>query len=247
MYDAKTRMAELAEKVWKDAPLAERLRDEAATLKERFNRDFWIEERGGYYALALDAEKKKVDALTSNIGHLLWSGIVPEERAGAVVKQLFSDALFSGWGVRTMSMDDRGFNPIGYHTGTVWPHDNSIVAAGLVRYGFRDEANRIAVAMFDAAVFTDYRLPEVFAGYPRTDSSFPIRYPTACSPQAWATGAPFLLLRLMLGFDAVDGKVVCNPSVPEMFGRVGIHGLHAFGEHFDVAGEGTKGEVSTTK
>jgi glycogen debranching enzyme len=247
VYDAKIRIAELAEKVWKDAPLAERLRGEAAALKERFNRDFWIEERGGYYALALDAEKKKVDSLTSNIGHLLWSGIVPEERAWAVVKQLFSAALFSGWGVRTMSMDDRGFNPIGYHTGTVWPHDNSIIAAGLVRYGFRDEANRIAGALFDAAAFTDYRLPEVFAGYPKEDSRFPIRYPTACSPQAWATGAPFLLLRLMLGFDAVDGKIVCDPSVPGMFGRVGLHGIHAFGEHFDVSGEGTKGEVSATK
>src|SRR5204862_1545045 len=134
--------------------------------------------------------------------------------------RLLSDELFSGWGVRTMSTEDAAFNPIGYHLGTVWPHDNSLIAAGLARAGFREEANRIAMAMFEAASFTDYRLPEVFAGYPRAESRFPIRYPTACSPQAWATGSPFLWLRLMLGIEAVDGTLTCRPHVPTSVGRL---------------------------
>src|SRR5439155_20609651 len=114
--------------------LADRLRSEAAALAERFDRDFWIEDRGGYYAEALDADKRAVDSLTSNIAHLLWSGIVPEDRARNVVAQLFSSSMFSGWGIRTMSSTDVGYNPIGYHLGTVWPHDNSLAAAGLARY-----------------------------------------------------------------------------------------------------------------
>ena len=244
VYDAKLRIAELAEIVWQDKELAVRLRKEAEELFIRFNRDFWIESRGGYYALALDNDKQKVDALTSNIGLLLWSGIVPENRSKTIVKQLFSDALFSGWGVRTMSRDDKAFNPIGYHTGTVWPHDNALITAGLIRYGFREEANRIITAMFEAASFTNNRLPEVFAGYPRSYTRFPVRYPTACSPQAWATTAPFLWLRLLLSFNAKEGKIVCEPNVPVEFGEISIHGLHAFGKRFDINCKETEGQVS---
>ncbi|HEX9122813.1 MAG TPA: glycogen debranching N-terminal domain-containing protein [Actinomycetota bacterium] len=245
-YDAKVRAAELAERVWGDPALAERLRTEAKALFERFNRDFWTEARGGYYVLGLDATKQQIDSLTSNMGHLLWSGIVPEDRAKTVVQHLFSDVLFSGWGIRTLSELDAGYNPIGYHTGAVWPHDNSIAAMGLARYGFRDEANRIALALFDAAAYTDQRLPETFAGYARPDSRFPVRYPTACSPQAWATAAPFLLLRAMLGVDARDGRVTCDPNLPRELGRVFLHGIHAFGGHIDVEGEGSTGRVSPT-
>src|SRR5262249_38088738 len=133
---------------------------EADTLRERFNRDFWIEERGGYYALGLDGDKRKIDSMTSNMGQLLWSGIVPPERAEIVVGHLMSDHMFSGWGVRTTSTSDSGYNPIGYHTGTVWPHDNSLIAHGLARYGYRDEANRIIIAMLEAAKHSNYRLPE---------------------------------------------------------------------------------------
>jgi glycogen debranching enzyme len=226
--------------------LAARLRGEAEDLRGRFNEDFWIDRRGGYYAFGLDAGKRQIDALTSNIGHLLWSGIVPAERAGAVRDRLMSDALHSGWGVRTMSTDDAAFNPIGYHLGTVWPHDNSVIAAGLACAGFREEANAIAMAMFDAAAFTDYRLPEVFAGYPREDSRFPVRYPTACSPQAWATAAPFLWLRVLLGLEANDGEIVCDPLVPEDVGSIRIDGMHAFGSHFDVEATGSEGSVSPT-
>ena len=123
--------------------------------------------------------------MTSNIGQLLWSGIVTPERAATITGQLMSDALYSGWGVRTLSTDDAGYNPIGYHRGTVWPHDNSLIAQGLARYGFRDEANWIALSLLHAASFSRHRLPEAFSGYARSVGRFPVPYPTACSPQAW--------------------------------------------------------------
>jgi glycogen debranching enzyme len=234
VYDAKVRMAELAERVWGDPEFAARLRADAATLLDRFNAEFWVEDRGGYYAMALDGQGQPVDAKTSNMGHLLWSGIVPAERAGIVVRQLLSAPMYSGWGVRTMSADDAGYNPIAYHNGTVWPHDNSLIAAGMYRYGYREEANRIATAMFEAAAYTGFRLPEVFAGYPRSDSRFPVRYPTASSPQAWATAAPFLWLRLILGLEPRDGGLESDPFVPPVFGRIRFRGIHAFGDRVDV-------------
>jgi glycogen debranching enzyme len=244
VYDAKLRIAEIAENVWDDADLSARLRREADTLRERFNRDFWTDDRDGFYVLALDEGKQHVDSKTSNMGHLLWSGIVPEDRAERVVRQLFAESMFTGWGIRTLSTENAGYNPIGYHRGTVWPHDNSIVSAGLVRYGYRDEANRLAMAMFEAASFVEYRLPEVFAGYPRSHGRFPVRYPTACCPQAWATAAPFLWLRLILGLDARDGKVTCDPHVPEEIPRLALRGIHAFGSRWDVVAEGTTSDLS---
>ncbi|HJT38125.1 MAG TPA: glycogen debranching N-terminal domain-containing protein [Actinomycetota bacterium] len=247
VFDAKRRIAELAERVWKDDDLAARLRRESDELAERFERDFWIDARGGYYALGLDKDKKLIDSKTSNMGHLLWSGIVSRERAARVVKQLLGEDMFSGWGVRTLSMEDAAFNPIGYHTGTVWPHDNSIIAEGFARYGFRDEANTIVVGMLEAARHTEHRLPEAFAGYPRQTNAFPVRYPTACSPQAWATGATFLFLKTLLGIEAADGALTCNPEIPDRFGRIALHGVHAFGSHYDVSGESTKGEVAPAR
>ena len=242
-YDAKVRTAELAETVWGDAELASRLRKEAEELCARFNDAFWIEERGGYYAVGLDRDKRQIDSITSNIGHLLWSGIVPEDRAKKLVDQLFSDGMWSGWGVRTMSWDDHGYNPIGYHVGTVWPHDNSLIAAGLARYGFREEANRIAAALLEAAEYTEWRLPEVFAGYSRDEAPFPVRYPTASSPQAWATAAPFLWFRLALGLDVRDGEAVIDPLLPESFGEMGLKGIHAAGSLWEVTAKGSKGEL----
>ena len=247
VYDAKLRVAEMAEALMDDAELASRLRKEADLLHERFNRDFWSEERGGYYVVGLDGDKKHIDSMTSNMGHLLWSGIVPEDRARIVVDHLMSDDMFSGWGVRTISREDGGYNPIGYHVGTIWPHDNSIIAMGLVRYGFRDEANRIALAQLEAASFGDFRLPEAFAGFDRSVGRFPVPYPTACSPQAWATGAPFAFVKTMLGLDARDGAVVIDPRVPEEVGRILVHGMHAFGTHWDVEAVGTNGNVRLTR
>ena len=246
VYDAKRRIAELAEQLMGDDALAARLREEADALHERFNRDFWSEERGGYYVIGLDGDKRQIDSMTSNMGHLLWSGIVPEARAATIAGHLLSPAMFSGWGVRTMSTDDIGYNPIGYHVGTIWPHDNSIVAAGLMRYGFRDEANTIALAQLEAAAFSEYRLPEAFAGLDRRLGRFPVPYPTACSPQAWATGAPFVFLNVMLGLRCHDGKIEADPHVPEHLGRIFVHGLHAFGTHWDVEAAGTSAQVSLT-
>jgi glycogen debranching enzyme len=243
IYDAKRRVAELARRITDDEPLAERLDVEADELYRRFQDDFWSEERGGYYVVGLDGDKRRIDSMTSNMGHLLWSGIVPAERAAVVAGHLVSDALFSGWGVRTLSTEDRGYNPIGYHTGTVWPHDNAIVALGLARAGFRDEANRIALAQLEAASFTGFRLPEVFAGFERRISRFPVPYPTACSPQAWATGAPFLFVQAMLGLGVRHGELTLDPCVPEELGRVAIHRVHAFGSEWDVEAAGGVGEV----
>src|SRR5207302_1537067 len=143
--------AELAREVWRDRPLADRLEQEAEALQRAFDEQFWVEDRGGYYALALDADKRRVDSLCSNVGHLLWSGIVPPERIECIVDALMGEELWSGWGVRTMSSGDAGYNPLSYHNGTVWPHDNSLVAWGLVRAGRRAEAQKIAQRMLEAS------------------------------------------------------------------------------------------------
>jgi glycogen debranching enzyme len=243
VYDAKLRVAELARRLAADEELAIRLEQEAAELRTRFNRDFWSDEQGGYYVVGLDGDKRRIDSMTSNMGHLLWSGIVPAERAPVVADQLMSDRMFSGWGVRTLSSGDRGFNPIGYHAGTIWPHDNAIIALGLVSYGFRDLANRIILSQLEAASFSDFRLPEAFAGFERRVSRFPVPYPAACSPQAWATGAPFVFVKAMLGLDARDGEISLDPHIPEEIGRLVIHRLHAFGMDWDVEATGASGQV----
>jgi glycogen debranching enzyme len=223
-YDARRRCARLARDLWDDQPLADKLERQADELKQSFNDDFWLEDRG-YYALALDGDKKPVDALTSNIGHLLWSGIVDDDRVGEVVAHLLGPRLFSGWGVRTMAEGDGGYNPIGYHQGTVWPHDNSLIAAGLRRYGYDDEATAIAFAILEAAQYFLGRLPETFAGYDRGLTDYPVEYPTACSPQAWATGAPLFLLRILLGLEAHAGAIEQNPVLPERIRELALHDL----------------------
>jgi glycogen debranching enzyme len=243
-YDARIRLADMAERVWRDRELAERLRSDADALARRFNRDFWIDRRGGYYAVGLDRDKRPIDSMTSNMGHLLWSGILPRGRARLVARQLFTPGMWSGWGVRTMSWDDLGYNPIGYHIGTVWPHDNSLIAAGLARYGFREEANRIASALLAASAYSEFRLPEVFAGYSKDEAPFPVRYPTASSPQAWATGAPFLWYRVSLGLKPKAGELAIDPRVPEDLGRVGLKGIHGVGSRWDLWAEGTEGEIT---
>jgi len=217
VYDAKMRCARLARMFWNDPALADRLEKEAGQLKQRFNEDFWLPDRG-FFALAIDGDRRKVDALTSNIGHLLWSGIVDEDKAQSCVDHLMSKQLFSGWGVRTMAEGEGGYNPIGYHLGTVWPHDNSIIAWGLRRYGYREEAAKIAAGILEAATYFRGRLPEAFAGYARDLTRYPVEYPTACSPQAWATGAPLLLLRTMLGLEPVGDHLIVDPAVPREIG-----------------------------
>ena len=237
VYDALLRTAELAEWVWRDDEAAAELRAEADDLRERFQRDFWMEDRG-YYALAIDGEGRQVDSITSNAGHLLWNGIVPREKARRVADWLVGKELFSGWGVRTMAEGEAGYAPDSYHDGSVWPHDNALIAAGLRRYGFREEANRITVALLEAAPYFDYRLPEVFAGYPRSEDDEPIEYPLSCSPQAWAAGTVPLLVRAMLGLEPEPGRkrLLSDPVLPPGVGDLRLSGVPAFGERYDAGG-----------
>jgi glycogen debranching enzyme len=218
-YDARRRTARLSRVAWNDGELARRLERDAADLKERFNRTFW-DTRRRQYVLALDREKKQVDASASNMGHLLWSGIVAEGRAAQVVRRLMRKDLFSGWGIRSLSSEMKGFDPLGYHTGCVWPHDTAIVAEGMRRYGFRDEASQLARCLLDAAAAFENRLPEVFSGFERDQTGVPVPYPDALVPQAWAAGAPLLTLRTLLGLEANGGRRRSSPHVPEELGRL---------------------------
>jgi glycogen debranching enzyme len=236
-YDAKIRGARLARSVWNDPAFADRLEAEAADLKRRFNRDFWVADEG-YFALALDTEGHQVDSLASNNGHLLWSGIVDKSKAKAVVENLLGPKLFSGWGVRTLAEGEGRYNPIGYHVGTVWPFDNSFIAWGLRRYGFKDEAATIAEGILDAAGFFDGRLPEAFGGYERSLTKYPVQYPTACSPQAWSTGAPLLLLRTMLGLEPIGDHLIVDPALPTSIGRLELLDIPGRWGRMDAFGRG---------
>jgi glycogen debranching enzyme len=218
-YDAKCRTARLAREIWQDPQWAAQLESEAVALRHRFNEDFWLPERG-FFALALDGQKRKVDSLSSNIGHLLWSGIVDDDKAESCVRHLMGDELFSGWGVRTMGTGEGSYNPIGYHVGTVWPHDCSLIAWGLRRYGYRAEAAQLALGVLEAAVLFNHRLPEAFAGYSRAATKYPVEDPAACSPQAWATGAPLLLLRTLLGLEPEGEHLIVDPALPHPLERL---------------------------
>ena len=248
VYDAKLRTAEIAREVWRDDELARKLEREAAELRRRFDDEFWLEERG-FYALGLDHEKRPIDSLTSNLGHLLWSGIVPPERREAIADLLMSDDLWSGWGVRTMAVGEGAYNPLVYHDGTVWPHDNSLVAWGLARSGRAEDAGRILYAMVEAAAHFDYRLPEVFAGFSRDHTAFPVVYPTASSPQAWAAATPVLLLQAVLGLvpDRAERVLRSEAShVPDWLEGLSLTGVHAFGRRWSVRVEGGKVGVEPT-
>ncbi|HET7743857.1 MAG TPA: glycogen debranching N-terminal domain-containing protein [Gaiellaceae bacterium] len=236
-YDAKLRGARLARSVWKDPDLADRLEKDAADLKRRFNRDFWVAD-DEYFALALDPDGNQVDALGSNNGHLLWSGIVDKSKAKAVARHLMGSKLFSGWGVRTLAEGEARYNPIGYHVGTVWPFDNSFVAWGLRRYGFKEEAARIALGILEAADFFDGRLPEAFGGSERSQTKYPVQYPTACSPQAWSTGAPLLFLRTMLGIEPHGDHLAVDPALPRRIGHLELLDIPGRWGRIDAFGRG---------
>jgi glycogen debranching enzyme len=242
-YDAQMRAARLARVVWKDPAYAEELEKRAADLKRRFNRDFWIESKG-YFALALDADGAQVDSLTSNNGHLLWSGIVDKSKAKSVVQHLLGPRLFSGWGVRTLAEEEGRYNPIGYHVGTVWPFDNSFIAWGLRRYGYGKEAAQVAAGVLDAAEYFQGRLPEAFGGYDRSLTKYPVQYPTACSPQAWSTGAPLLFLRTMLGLEPAGEHLVVDPALPVGIGHVELLDIPGRWGRVDAFG---RGRVETGK
>ncbi|MDP9452774.1 MAG: amylo-alpha-1,6-glucosidase [Actinomycetota bacterium] len=222
-----------------DEATAAAFRRRAAELKESFNRQFWNEDQQ-WFAMALDGDKRPLDALTSNIGHCLWTGIVDESKAAAVAGHLLSPAMFSGWGVRTLATTMVGYNPISYHNGSVWPHDSAIVAAGLMRYGFVEEALRVVMALVDSAIAVGGRLPELFGGLDRAELPVPLGYPASCSPQAWAAASPLLLLRLLLRFDPwlPHGKLWLAPVVPAAIGRLRVGHIPLGGGRVAVSVDG---------
>jgi glycogen debranching enzyme len=227
VYDAKRRLARLAARLG-ERELSARLDVEATELQRRFDAAFWMDDVG-YYAIALDRDKRQVGTITSNPGHCLWSGIVPPERVNAVVDRLLDPSMDCGWGIRTYASGQPGFNPVGYHTGTVWPHDNAIIAAGMKRVGRHDAADRIATRIFEAAKHSpDSRLPELFCGYDRGLADVPIPYPVACSPQAWSAATALSLLQTMLGMHADAARDLLElerPHLPSWLGKVTVHEL----------------------
>lgn len=206
-----------------DAGLAAQLTDEAAALKKRFNEAFWLPERG-YFAVALDGRKRPVDACASNMGQCMWHGIIDDDKVPMVAERLMSPEMFSGWGVRTLATNMGAYNPASYHNGSVWPHDNAIIAAGLMRYGFVEEAQRIATALLEAADYSDGRLPELFCGFSREQVTEPVPYPTACSPQAWAATTPIMLITSLMRYDAhvSRGGFWMDPALPASYGDLHI-------------------------
>jgi len=224
-----------------EVDMARHWSERAQRLKKRFNEAFWLPDRG-YFAIALDAEKRPVDALASNMGHCLWTGMIDQDKAAAVARHLMSPEMFTGFGVRTLGSTMGAYNPMSYHNGSIWPHDNAIVAAGLMRYGYVAEAQRIVLGLLDASEQMGSRLPELFCGFDRQEFNAPVAYPTSCSPQAWSAAAPLYLLRTLLRFDpwVPFGKVWCDPAVPEGFLPLRIDRLDLAGSKvtIDITGDG---------
>ncbi len=227
VYGAKLAAANLAA-VARHRERAGELRVQAEDLRRRFEDVFWCDDLG-VYALALDGEKRPCRVTTSNAGQCLLTGIASPERAGRIAQTLLSDESFSGWGIRTVATTEARYNPMSYHNGSVWPHDNALMAAGLARYGLKDEVLQIMSGMFDASLFIDlHRLPELFCGFPRRPGEGPTLYPVACSPQAWSSASVFLLLQACLGLTigAVEGKLCfLHPSLPPFLNKLEIHNL----------------------
>ena len=235
VYDAWLRMAEIYDELGR-ADRAAALVDKAAVLFRKFNETFWDEETG-FYAFMLDGEKRKVLSVASNPGHLLWSGIVPPERAARVVARLMAPDMNSGWGIRTLSADHPAFNPYSYQNGSVWPHDNSLIALGFKRYGFAEEVGQVARDISRAAGhFLLNQLPELYSGVQRGDSDFPVQYLGANVPQAWAAGSVFALMQAILGItlDAPRGKIHVDPVLPHWLPDITLSDLRLGRAHFDI-------------
>lgn len=244
VYAAYLARAELATAVG-DAEGAARWAGAAARLKAAFNDAFWLPEQGTY-AVGLDGRKQPLDSVTSNVGHCLWTGIVDGNRAAAVAERLVAPDMASGFGIRTLSAEMKAYNPVSYHNGSVWPHDTALAVAGLMRYGFVEAAQRMTVDLLDAAAHFGGRLPELFCGFGRDDFSAPVRYPTACSPQAWAAAAPLLLVRTMLRFEPrlPDGSLVIAPVVPDEIRSLLVEHVPLGTARLSMFAEGRRLEVS---
>ena len=235
VYDAWLRMAEIYDEL-DSKRRANRLRKKAELLFKKFNEVFW-DEKSEFYAYALDGDKKKVLSVASNVGHCLWSGIIAPKRAATVVKRLMQKDMWSGWGIRTLSSDHPSFNPYNYQTGAVWPHDNSLIALGMRRYGFAADAAAVARDISGAAShFLLNQLPELYAGLQRDPTGFPVQYLGANVPQAWAAGTPFVLLQAMLGLqqDAPRGKLYVDPALPDWLPDVTLTDLRLGRQRFDI-------------
>jgi len=242
VYQAKNLLATLFKTLPQDKndtldlhQLADRLFVEAEELRVRFEAEFWIPEEQ-YYAIALDEENKQVISITSNPGHALMSGLYAPERAAAVAKRLVSPELFSGYGIRTMAEGETGYNPMSYHDGSVWPHDNSMCLMGLSALGFTEEANVVIEGLLNASQnFENYRLPELFCGYSSADGK-PVRYPVSCSPQAWAAGTPLVFMTSALGIrlDYASRTIQLRPSLPKGMNRLAVRRLRLGAGQIDV-------------
>ncbi|MDE3203944.1 MAG: amylo-alpha-1,6-glucosidase [Acidobacteriota bacterium] len=195
--------------------------EQADTMRRRINEAFWIPD-GGYYAVGLDGDKRPIDALTSNMGHVLWAGAADADKAALVADRLLSPEIFSGYGIRTLATSMGAYNPVSYHNGSVWPHDTALAVAGLVRYGHWDHARRVATGMIDAAAYFSGRLPELFCGFDKNQYRGPVPYPTSCSPQAWASAAPVAVVAAILGLDpnVPAGIIQVDPHVPPEWGNL---------------------------
>jgi glycogen debranching enzyme len=222
-----------------DGARAERLRADADALEGALER-FWLPD-AGCYAIGLDGDKRPGSGLTSNQGHLLWCNAVSDERARAIRDVLMSEDMFTGWGVRTLAESHPAYNPVGYHTGSVWPHDSSLIAFGLRRYGFDEDFTLIFEGLLEAASrFDDYRLPELFGGFSRAEFDEPVPYPVACQPQAWAAGSIPFLLKWGLGLspDALEKRLaIVRPSLPRWLNRVELTGLALGNARIDLVFE----------
>jgi glycogen debranching enzyme len=247
VYQAKRNVARVARDLGEE-DLAERLDKEATDLQERFNRDFWME-KAGYFALALDGQKRQVGTIASNPGHCLWSRIVLPDKAARVVRRLTSPALSSGWGIRTLAVKQQAYDPIGYHTGSVWPHDNALIAHGMKRYGYDREARQVLDQLALAGAFFPYaRFPELFCGFPAEEVPVPVQYPVACRPQAWASGAPLLMIRSYGGLsaDAPNGILyIDRPRLPSWLDRIEILDLRVGEARLDLVFTNNDGVTAT--
>jgi glycogen debranching enzyme len=227
VYAAKIRLSEIA-RMKKRLDLADHWQDQAKDLKRRFNKDFWVDDED-FLALALDGEGKPVDSISSNPGHCLNLGILLPEKAYSVAERLRAPDMFNGWGIRTLSSLSPAYNPMGYHVGSVWPHDNSLIALGLRSLGLIDQALELSQGLIDMTLQQPYlRPPELFCGYERTSDNAPVKYPVACSPQAWATGSIFQLLQMMVNLvpDARNNCLrIIDPALPASINRLSLHNL----------------------
>ena len=246
VYAARRAMARLAQHRG-ETDMAIRQEAAAEALRARFEDAFWLPDLR-FYAMALDGQKRPVASLGSNVGQALWTGIITGDRAERVADRLLEHDLFSGWGVRTYAAGQPGYNPVGYHTGSIWPHDNALIAAGLKAAGAADAANVLAGRLIEAAQwFPDLRLPELFCGFARDDVGAPVAYPVACSPQAWAAGAPFFLLQTMLGLRADASRhslELVHPTLPEWLTRLTIKGLPVGDDSVDLLVHRWRGRTS---